>query len=360
VRNIASKIIKNKSSNTFSSRVFVGRDSNGKQLFKYLTKPSEKELRSAIREVEQQIEDGTYQASEGARIGPMIDKWFELNESRLSPTTARVYKFYLHRFKIFFGGMKLSSITSTHVKEFLKILRDGGKLGEKQLRKQSGTSQLKQYCVLNMILEEFLKGKNPCRDVKAPVKDRPEMIILTVNEFKKVKEHVKNTRDELTILLAAACGMRLGEVYGLRWQDIDFKNELIKIRNTMVKVDKEYIQKKPKSKSGIRDIIAGDEILGLLKRYQKTKGVISGLVIQDDYPDRCSKRYETVIKKLGLPKTRFHDLRHYRATRMLAAGIPDILTSQQLGHSDVSMTKRYQHNTADIISNSKSKIKKLL
>lgn len=264
-------------------------------------------------------------------------------------------------FYFYFAYIPVTEYKTEHIQDFLNILRTGGKIGKEKIRKQTGTTILKQYCVLNEILEEHLKNRNPCRDVKAPAKNKPDVTILTQKQFKKVREYIRGTRDEIPVMLAASCGMRLSEIFGLQWENIDFENGLVKVRFALVKASKgEYVLKSPKSASGIRDIIASDEIMLLLKKHKKATSAIAGPVICSELPDLCSKRYETIIKKLDLPKTRFHDLRHYRATRMLAEGIPDILTSQQLGHSDVSMTKRYQHNTADIIQIATEKIKKLL
>ncbi len=70
----------------------------------------------------------------------------------------------------FFGHMKLGKIMSEDINDFLDILEFGGKIGDLQIKKQSGTSMLKQYCVLNEIFKEYLKRKNPCTDARTPKK----------------------------------------------------------------------------------------------------------------------------------------------------------------------------------------------
>jgi len=346
---------------TFQATVYVGRDANGKQIRKYITMDKERDVRAAARNLEKEIAGKNYSDMEGMKASYAFDKWLELNKDRLSPTTLRAYKIYIERFKSYLGHMKLGQITNIHIQELLNIFRKGGKIGKYNIKKQSGTTILKEYCVLKEILGDFLKNKNPCNDVKPPQKEKKIPVLLTKKQFQYLRENIRGHKDEIPILLAALCGMRLGEIFGLRWEDVDFDNGLIKVRQNMVRVGPgNYIIKPPKSKSGIRDIIASEEILKILDAYRKETGIIGGLIIRDDRPDNCSKRYEHLLKKLGLPKSRFHDLRHYRATRMLEAGIPDILASQQLGHSSVSITKEiYQHVTNDIISKSKTKIKKL-
>lgn len=346
---------------TFQATVYVGRDLKGKMIRKYITGDKEKEVRAAARNLETEIAEKKYTSLGTMRASSAFDKWIDLNEHRLSPTTLRPYKIYINLFKTYFGNMKLEQITSIHIQEFLNTLRKGGTIGNIKVKKQSETTILKEFCVLKEILNEYLKSKNPCKDVKPPTKNKKIPTLLTKKQFQKLKEYVRGTNEEIPILLAALCGLRLGEVFGLRWEDIDFENGIIKVRQNLVRTGpNSHIIKEPKSKSGIRDVIASEEILKVLEEYRKKKGIIGGLIIKEDKPENFSRRYERILKKLGLPKSRFHDLRHYRATRMLEAGIPDILASQQLGHSSVSITKEiYQHVTDDIISKSKTKIKKL-
>lgn len=346
---------------TFQATVYVGRDVNGKMIRKYITGDREKEVRAAARELETEIEEKKYTCLSSTRATIAFDKWIELNEHRLSPTTLRPYKIYIKLFKEYFGRMKLEQITSIHIQEFLNILRKGGIIGHLKIKKQSETTILKEFCVLKEILNEYLKNKNPCNDVKPPTKNKKIPTLLTKKQFQKLREYIRESEEEIPILLAALCGLRLGEVFGLRWEDIDFEKGIIKVRQNLVRIGPcSHIIKEPKSKSGIRDVIASDEVLKVLAEYRKKKGVIGGLIINEDKPENFSRRYERILKKLGLPKSRFHDLRHYRATRMLEAGIPDILASQQLGHSSVTVTKEiYQHVTDDIISKTKDKIRKL-
>lgn len=359
------KIEKTDSGN-YTTRVYIGRDKNKKQLFEYITLPTAKECRNAVREIQNQLAEKTHLAKSNMKASAAFDEWFKKNEPRLSVTTIRVYKMYINRYKEFFQNKKLGSILADDIEDFLNILRSGGEIGELKIKKQSGTSLLKQYCILNEILEEYLKRKNPCYDVKAPKKSKSKRTILTLKQFSLIKTKIKGTKEEIPIYLAACCGMRLGEVFGLQWGNINFDEGTIQITQNMVKAGPhEYIIKSPKSISGVREVIAPIEVLKLLKKEKAKITLLEGIpkpdrfVVQGDRPDNLSKRYETLIKNLGLPHTRFHDLRHYRATRMLATGIPDIMISQQLGHADVAQTKQYQHVTQDIVNDVKDKIKTL-
>lgn len=79
----------------------------------------------------------------------------------------------------------------------------------------------KHFFVLNKMLQEALKNKNPCRDIKPPKKEEYKPYVLSEHEFDLFHNAFRGTIDELPILLAAWCGMRLGEIFALRWDDIN-------------------------------------------------------------------------------------------------------------------------------------------
>lgn len=345
----------------YQATISFGRTKDNKQIREYITRDTWHECRddANLLELQHNSVSGTM---DNEYADSVIDKWWQLNESRFSPTTIRPYSLYIKRFKAYFGDYKMKKISRVAVEEFIVILRTGGKIKDIQINKQSNTSQRKQITVLKEIFQWAMKSKSPASEIKLPEKNKFIPNILSNDEFNELKEFVKSKRDELPILLAALCGLRLSEIFGLKWSDIDFKNNIIKIRRVMVK-DKNgkwIIKNHPKSSSGMRDIICGEEIMNALENYQKSTSTISGHILRNDTPDAMSQRYKHILKALKLPDSRFHDLRHYRATRMLEAGIPDILASQQLGHSEVSTTKKiYQHITKDMVSAAKNKIRNL-
>jgi len=336
---------------SYQAQIFAGRDLNGKQIRKWITASTLKECKTKIREIEYEIENKTFVNVENIRLCDYMDRWYDLQTSRLSPTTTRVYKIYIEKYyKPKLGHYRLAQINEMHIKEFYHEL----------LKDKKSKTVLKIHCVLNAALEEVLKNKNPCREVKAPKKERYIPTILDEDEFNKLRNGIKGTEAELPILLAAWLGLRLGEIFGLRWKDIDLKTGLIRIRQTQVKAGPgNYVLKSPKSDSGKRDLIAPKYILSMLKKHKKSQKVLRDLIF-DQKPDNFSRRFEYILKHLELPKTRFHDLRHYHATMMLKHGIPDLYASKRLGHASVSTTKEiYQHITSDMESLVEHKLKEL-
>ena len=143
-------------------------------------------------------------------------------------------------------------------------------------------------------------------------------------------------------MLAAFCGMRLSEIMGLKWDDIDFQNKRLTVSRVALSIGrKAQIKDIPKTKTSQRTISVPDAVMQELKKKKST-----GFVCGGEEP-MCgvafSERFKYQLEKNNLPPTRFHDLRHFSATTLMDAGLPDKIISQYLGHSNANITKRYEH-----------------
>jgi integrase len=130
------------------------------------------------------------------------------------------------------------------------------------------------------------------------------------------------------LLLAASTGMRRGEVLGLRWQDIDFANSRLAVRQTVITVNYEVLMSTPKTGKGRRSIALDSRTLSALKEQRKRQleermSVGSyddqGLVFARPdggplHPDFFSQSFDRFVAKSKLPRIRLHDLRHTHAT----------------------------------------------
>ena len=163
----------------------------------------------------------------------------------------------------------------------------------------------------------------------------------------------------LPVLLGVTVGLRRGEMLALRWDNIDFKTNTIKVRWNMVNGENGIIIKAPKSEAGIRDIKVGDEVMAELKkaRTQYMSDMISNsdifqnlkfVIRQEDgsplHPDSMTRKWLRFLKDNDLPHIRLHDLRHSNATALIQAGVNPRVVQQRLGHSDVNITlNTYTH-----------------
>lgn len=370
--------------NTFQAAVYVGTsaelDKKGKpkKIYEYITCTTEKECKVRARELETDIENRTYSSLGNVKFNAWVDKWMEVNfidysnknvkPGRYKPSTQVSYKMYIEtHFKPFFKRFKLKDVQEMHIKEYMtKKLNTG----------LSPTTIRKHFYILSDIFYDALKIKSPCRDVEPPKLKKYKPQILTEEGFDLMRNALKGTWDEIPLLLAAYCGMREGEIFALKWDDIDDKNELITVDETRAISEDGYIDGDPKSERGIRIIAAPDFLFSLIEKHRLTQKKISHYLFDmrpDSYSERFGKlidRHNSAIKRLRsgksvmedytikfehkrkvqftpqkkpLPDVRFHDLRHYHATILHKNGVSDQYAADRLGHDIMVLKKIYQH-----------------
>jgi len=329
--------IKKLKNGTFQARIFIGRNANGKQLFKYITKDSERECKAAAREYEQQLYNKSLNNIPNMRVSDFMDKWIEIERPSLASTTIYTYKLYINcHFKPYFGNMKLEQVTDMHIKEYIAL----------KLKDLNTTTVRKHFFTLKKIFNDALKGRSPCIGIKPPKMNDYRPIIPTEEEFDRIWKCFKNygLDLEIIILLAGWCGLRRGEIFALKSNDINEKEGTITIDEAVAMVEDkyEYEFKSPKSKNGIRTIVVPDYLMELLKKYITTKGLVHAQLFTMK-PDYFTARFREIMNKHNLPKFRFHDLRHYHASLLYKYNVPDLYASERLGH-DIWVLKRiYQH-----------------
>lgn len=336
--------IKKNANGTYSGTVYVGRDSNGKMLRKYVTRDGLKECKDAVRELETEVANKSLNNLSLMKMSDYMDKWLEINKPLLSSTTVKGYKMYIdHHFKPAFGKMKVNQITDMHIKEYLAD----------KLSTLSSTTVRKHYFTLSKILYDALKTKSPCIDIKPPKNAEFKPCIPTEEEFNKIYVAFKeiSIEDEAIILLAGWCGLRRGEIFALKWNDINEKEGTIRV-DEAVALEEEGYQfdyKQPKSHNGIRTIAAPDYLIDLLKsiKAEKPKNKKGEVDIQYEIftqnPHSFTKKYTRVLNNKNLPKIRFHDLRHYHASLLYKNNVPDQYAAERLGHDIWVLKKIYQH-----------------
>ncbi|MBN6187620.1 site-specific integrase [Aneurinibacillus sp. BA2021] len=203
--------------------------------------------------------------------------------------------------------------------------------------------------------------------VEVPRLSRKEKQIWTLEQAQQFLAFAKEkgTRRYIVYLLAIYTGMRRGEIFGLRWKDIDLESKKISINQTLSWVSGQgLIFQEAKTKRSHRSISISDSVVQELKNHklqQRKEKLQIGesyrdqdLVVASAYGNPMSPRGVTEhFKKLtvqaDLPVIRFHDLRHTHATIMLKLGEHPKIVSERLGHSNIQMTLNlYSHVTPDM------------
>jgi len=209
--------------------------------------------------------------------------------------------------------------------------------------------------VLKMIMKFGVKQKLLVHneiDVKFPtIGEKTDLEVLNKNDHKKIINYLQDnfTFKNLGIYICLSTGMRIGEICGLLWSDIDMESGVIKVRRTVQRIyiidegkrHTEILIDAPKTKNSIRDIPMTTELYKVIKPLKKIVNDNYFVVTNDIKPTepRTYRNYYTrLIKKLNIPKLKFHGLRHSFATRCIESKCDYKTVSVILGHSNISTT----------------------
>ena len=139
-----------------------------------------------------------------------------------------------------------------------------------------------------------------------------------------------------------ATGLRRGELLGLKWEDLDFEHENLRIKRQIARINGEIVEAPLKTKNAYRTLPLAEDTIAVLKQQKKKVGSshwvfpspTGGLIS----PDSVIHMLHRVLKRAGLPRVRFHDLRHTFATLALQNGVDIKTISGMLGHFSAGFT----------------------
>lgn len=259
------------------------------------------------------------------------------------------------------GNVKLCSLTPSHLEMFYKTLRKNGKSPQTIKHVHNMLSK-----ALNKAVRMKLISENPAQLVsksifsnlsKSQRKRKPT--IWTMDELMYFAKFARGSRWYIGFLLATATGARQGEILAIRWENIDFENNLLTIDSSINRDMKGYKLGDPKTDSSYRTIDLPPYIMDELwkhreRRYEKDARHFNK---PEDFVVRTwdgtfvsqrnfAREWYRLLEESGLPKIRFHDLRHTHATLLLESGANILYVSERLGHSKTSTTYNiYSHMT---------------
>lgn len=194
--------------------------------------------------------------------------------------------------------------------------------------------------------------------MEPPKAARYEVRPLTTEQARVLLEAIRGDRHEALYLVTMATGLRQGEAFGLRWDDVDLDTGTITVRHQLQRINGTPTLTAPKSARSRRTIALPAFVVPALKAHrtrQKAERLAAGVRWQDwklvftnptggPLTPNVTTAFARLLKAAGLPKQRFHDLRHLCASLMLAQGVHPRVVMEQLGHSQISVTMNtYSH-----------------
>ena len=300
---------------------------------------------------------GAYIVPSRATLAAYLEAWLADIKSRVTPNTHQRYT-QLARKNIvpLLGETLLKDLQPAMISHaYSRLLESGHKRGGGL---SAGTVR---HChiLLKAALAQAVRwggdwaiSRNPCDAVRPPKLSPGKMNTYDVAQTVALLDAVRGSRLFPSVLLAVLCGLRRGEVAALRWGKVDLNAGSITIIQSAEQVGTTVRYKEPKSGHGRKVALSSmmveelrahrlrqsQELLRLGIRITDETFVIAredGLPLQ---PQTLTHEWKRLVAKTGLPKIRFHDLRHAHATHMLASGVHPKIASERLGHSKVGIT----------------------
>ena len=307
-----------------------------------------------MRAAQKAGDDGNYFEPKKVPLSQWLDIWLdEYIKPSSKPLTYTTYQSRIEtHIKPALGRIKLTALNATQIQAFYNDLLKNKKLQPKTIKNVHG--------ILHKALQQALKlryiGFNPADACELPRVEKADVKPLTESEISAFLDVIKKDSLKDLFTVALFTGMREGEICGLPWDAIDFKNGTITVRQQLcrekIKGGKHYIATTKNDKS--RTLTPAPSVIDILRRVKREQmghHLKMGEAWMNEYnlvftdeagrfivPQTALKRFKAAAAKIGRPDARFHDLRHTYAVTALQEG-DDVKTVQQnLGHATASFT----------------------
>jgi len=319
----------------------------------------------ALADLVQSLENQTYITPQHLTLADFArGEWLPTMRTQVKHSTWDSYRrnLELHVLPVL-GGTRLQQVTAGHLNSLYRSLLGSGH--------HNGTSGLAPKTVRNVHIavsklfadagDRGLVGRNVATSAKAP---KPRKTTVTEIRFwtpQELSEFLQSMKDDRLYALwhvAAMTGMRRGELLGLRWADVDCDAGRLAVRQTVISVAYEVSVTTPKSYSA-RVIDLDPHTVDVLREHrlaQDQERAAEGNHYADNdrvfrkadgtavHPDVVRTMFDRRVKRSGVKRIRFHDLRHTHATIGLRAGVPVKVMSERLGHATPAFTlQQYAH-----------------
>lgn len=286
-----------------------------------LTAPTRQELL-------QKVNDYKTTGTQRMTIGQAIDSYIELKEKALSPSTIRGYTVQRKAFSDF-ENIPIASLNPINTQELVNYwIRNGASP--------------------KTIKNRFSLLKSACKIYDIPVTAtlpqavKPQLIAPTQEDVQKLLDYYRGKPMECILLLAIYGPLRRGEICALTWGDI--RGNKIRVNKTIItdKKGERKVKNAPKTYAGFREVEFAPEIIAKIKSLPHDRDRIFSY-----NPKVLSDKFYKIVRKLGLPPMRFHDLRHFSASYFHSIGVPDKYIIKRGGWESESIMRRVYQDTID-------------
>ena len=323
---------------------------DGKRKRKQIYGKTRKEVAEKLKVLLRDQQQGLPIATRRQTVEQFLTGWLsDVVQGTVRARTYESYKTTVERHIIpKLGRHELAKLTAQHVNTLLK---------SKAAEGLSATTVKYIRTILRVALNQAVKWelipRNVIAAVPAPRVERHEVRAMAPDEARRFIDAMRGDRLEALYTVALAVGLRQGEALGLHWDDVDLDAGTLRVRWSLQRIGKTLQLVAPKTELSKRAISLPPPTVAALRAHkvrQMEERLCAGAAWQDTGlvfttpigtpldKANMGKRFKATLKRAGLPRMRFHDLRHYCASLLLAQNVHPKVVQEILGHSQISMT----------------------
>jgi integrase len=325
------------------------------------------EARAKLDKLREELQLGTLaEPGSGVTVGAYLTGWLPRYRVRVRPATFHSAEMHVRVYLVpSLGRINLAKLSAADVERAMAGYLTSGRpvRPEKRGRGRSNDGGIAPMTVrhvratlrraLSDAVRDGLVGRNAAADARPPYVAHKPIVYLSARDLRKLIDGTRDAPDGPIYALAAATGLRLGELLALSWGDVAGGNLTVR-RSLARSAGGGYELAEPKSARSRRTIplpAAARQALEVARTRQlflrQAAGSAwqdrDGLVFTDEVgrplrPEYVSRRFNAARDAAGVPRVRFHDLRHSAATAMLTEGVPLAVISAWLGHAGIAIT----------------------
>jgi integrase len=348
--------IRQRTDGRWEARIFVT-DPSGGRLRRSLLGRTRAAVAAKLAEAQQAEASGLPTATSRMLLSDYLAAWLEAAEPRVRPRTYESYELIVRvHLAPGLGHIVLTRLTPPQVQSFLNAkTRDGC----------SPRTVAYMRAVLRQALGQAerwgLVPRNVAKLADAPRVPRREVHPLDPTEARAFLGAITGDRMEALYVTALGTGLRQGELLGLSWRDVDLEAGTIRVRQALQRNRSGLVLVEPKSATSHRTVALPGVVVTALRSH-RMRQLQERLAAAGRWPDdprdlvflstvgtplegvNVTRRFQALLADAGLPRQRFHDLRHACATLLLAQGVAPRVVMETLGHSQISLTMNtYSH-----------------
>lgn len=318
---------------------------------------TEDEARTELSKIQGEVAKGTHVHPSKVTVDRVVNDWLASKHS-LKPSTLRGHRVVLQPVVEQLGDTEVQKLTRRDVDDLILALRAGGlpSPGGKPRKPWSARTVNYMLSVFSAALDDQVKQGTLVRNVVRLVDRIPgeqsEMQTFTEDEVEKLLE-VSSGDQYWHAWMLALCGLRRGEICGLRWSDVDLDSGLLTVRTSRVAAGSEIHEGSPKSRRSARTLPMPEDLTAALRaaRLRQAEDRLAaggawndtGYVVVDragdpPTPNAITYWWRQTTKRAGVRPIRLHDARHTCATLMHMRGVPIAVIAAWLGHASAAFT----------------------